>query len=787
MDPTNPLVMLAASDGGIYRTTDGWATKTLTNLDGSFNIHDIKFKPGDSNTVYASGKHVGDPTNNEIFWKSTNNGVSWTYVDSGLPNNSLVSRIIIGVSAANADYVYLLAGNTNGGYLGTYRSSNSGTSFSTMSSYPSTANILHTDFPTPTNQNNGQATHDLAIAVAPNNINTLTIGGINQYRSTDGGATWTLLTYWYGEDPNYPGVGDNFAPYLHADVQSITYFPGSNTTIYSTCDGGISRSTDHGSTWTDISNNLRVAQQTDISLSNNDALMIAGLQDIGNLKNVGGVYTYIGGGDGESNFIDYTNNQHLVTSDPNGNYSLSKDGGANRTSLNDNGLPAGTEFFSPIVQDPNTSTTCYAGGRPNLYKSTNYLNVAYTWNSIGTPSGTGSITRFVVAPSNSQVIYTLKENAVSKTTNGGSNWTNVTGSLPVGDAYIRNITISNTDADKVWVVFSGYSATNKVFKTTDGGSNWTNITGSLPNVPINTIKYRNGSNDEIYIGADIGVYVTNNSLSGVWKPFMSGLAKCTVNDLEIYYPTGKIRAATYGRGTWESNLYTGDPTVLLAAKVFLEGPYNIGQAKMSNGLGVEKHIPTKDPYPGLGYTHVAGELEGSNSVTLLNNDANNAIVDWVFVELRDNSNPATVQYTRSALLQRDGDIVDMDGVSALHFSNAPSGNYYVAIRHRNHLGFRTNASIALSGTATNLNFTNNTVPTFGTNALKEITSGVYGMYSGDANGDGEINAVDFNLNWKVQNAQLGYKKSDLNLDGEVNAVDLLNHWQINNSKIQQLD
>lgn len=79
-------------------------------------------------------------------------------------------------------------------------------------------------------------------------------------------------------------------------------------------------------------------------------------------------------------------------------------------------------IFSPIIQDPVTSTTCYAGGRPDLYKSTNYLDAVtntHTWTSIGTPSGTGSVTRFVIYPSDPMIIYTLKENAVSKTTNGG--------------------------------------------------------------------------------------------------------------------------------------------------------------------------------------------------------------------------------------------------------------------------------------------------------------------------------------------------------------------------------
>ncbi len=789
MDPSNPLIMMAATDGGVFRTTDGWATTVLNpvaTLDGSNNIHDIKFKPGDPSTVYASGRNT---STTNVFWKSTDNGATWSPITSGLPVAANVSRIILGVTSANTAYVYALAGNTDGGYLGTYRSSDGGTTFSTQSTTP---NILSSS--SDGSGTGGQAGHDLAIAVSPTDPNLLTIGGISQWRSTDGGVTWAILTFWYGTDPLTPGGSPGIAPYLHADVQAIEYLPGSSTTLFSTCDGGISRSTDHGVSWTYIANNLRVAQETDVALSSNDAILITGLQDIGSLKRDGDPWTYIGGGDGESTFIDRSNNQNIVISDPNGNHSLSIDGGSVFNTLNGNGLPVGTEFFSPIIQDPVTATTCYAGGRPDLYKSTNFLDAAtntHTWTSIGTPSGTGSVTRFVVAPSNTQIIYTLKGDAVSKTTNGGTTWTNITGTLPVGTANIRNITISNTDPLKVWVVFSGYNAATKVFKTTDGGATWTNVFSTgLPNIPINTIIYRNNSaNDEVYIGADIGVYVIDNTLSA-WVPFFTGLARCTVTDLEIYYPTGRLRAATYGRGTWESNLFTGPQAVSVAIKVYLQGPYNVGAGTMNDGLRAGGYIPTTDPNPGFGFTQFNGEIEGTNTAVLAQPDVNNAIVDWVFVELRNKNNPTTKLYTRSALVQRDGDVVDMDGLSPLHFSNAPADNYYVAVRHRSHLGFRTLNSIALSTTPASLNFTNNSVPTFGTGALNLLAPGIYGMYSGDANRDGQVNAVDLNAYWQLQNGNPFFYLStaaDFNLDGAINAVDLNAHWVLNNSFIQQLD
>ena len=554
MDPTNPLVMLAATDGGVYRTTDGWATYSITGLTLDYNIDDIKFKNQDHMTVYATGRSNFDT---DIFWKSTDNGVSWTPVTSGLPLSSLTSRNIMATTAADNDYVYLLAGNTDGGYQGLYRSTNSGTSYTTQSTSP---NILNTDIPA--SDSKGQATHDLAIAVSPTNKNDVLVGGINQWRSADGGVTWTVMTYWHGIDPNNYNSSAGIAPYLHADVQSIQFLPGSSTTIFTSCDGGISKSTDNGVSWIDLSNNLRIAQQNDVALSADDSIMITGLQDIGNLKNSSGPWTYIGGGDGEGTFIDRTNKLNIVVSDPNGDHSFSDDAGVNTYTLNGNGLPEATEFYSPILQDPVVSTTCYAAGRPALYICENYQDAPWdehVWTAIGTPSGSGSVLDFVVAPSNTSIIYTIKEDAVSKTVNGGTTWTNVTGSLPMSNALITNIAISNTDSDKVWVTFSGYSATTKVFKTTNGGTSWTDVNSEgLPNIPINTIVYKDDDvDDAIYIGADIGVYYLDNTSSN-WVPYFNDLAHAKVTDLEIYYPTDKLRAATYGRGLWQSDLYNAN-------------------------------------------------------------------------------------------------------------------------------------------------------------------------------------------------------------------------------------
>ncbi|MES2557366.1 MAG: PKD domain-containing protein [Bacteroidota bacterium] len=527
MHPTNSQILIAATSNGIYRTTDGGVNWTQTST-GSFK--DLEFMPGTPNTVYISGT---------IFRKSTDNGVTWTTITSGLPTTG-VERIAIAVTAANTAYVYLLIGRSSDqGLLGVYRSTDSGTAFT--SQHGATGpNLL--GWNSNGGDSGGQAFYDLSIAASPTAANTIVVGGVNTWRSTDGGVNWTINSHWTGSG----------APYVHADVHAIEYLPGSGTTYFVGHDGGISKTTNSGTSFTDISANLAIAQQYRIGLSTTTAgRMMTGHQDNGtNLLN-GGTWNEVYGGDGMDCFIDRTNNNTLYGSYVYGDYYKSTNGGGAWTTIT-SGLPGG-DWLCAWHQDPVTAATLYAGGRTAMYRTT---NGGTAWSALGTPSGSGSIVEFVIAPSNNQIIYSVKYNAVSKSTNGGTTWTNVTGTLPVGSASLTNVTVSNTDPNIVWVTFSGYSAANKVFKSTNGGTSWTNTTTGLPNVPCNTIVYQNAAaNDVVYVGTDIGVFYRDNTM-GSWVAYMDGLPRVSVRDLEIYYLTGKIRAATFGRGTWESNVAT---------------------------------------------------------------------------------------------------------------------------------------------------------------------------------------------------------------------------------------
>jgi len=175
--------------------------------------------------------------------------------------------------------------------------------------------------------------------------------------------------------------------------------------------------------------------------------------------------------------------------------------------------------------------------------------------------------------------------------------------------------------------------------------------------------------------------------------------------------------------------------VTVAPRVFLGGPFIPGSGLMSAALNDAGLVPLTDPYaallhprPGGDFSHLYGGLSAMTG--------NNAIVDRVVVELRDAGDPSIIRAARHVWLQRDGDVVDMDGSSPVRFTLAP-GNYHVAIRHRNHLGCMSASPVALSGTAASINFTSSATPTWGTDARKNV-SGTMVLWPGDATANGQI-------------------------------------------------
>ena len=178
--------------------------------------------------------------------------------------------------------------------------------------------------------------------------------------------------------------------------------------------------------------------------------------------------------------------------------------------------------------------------------------------------------------------------------------------------------------------------------------------------------------------------------------------------------------------------------ISLTAKVFLQGPYDQGTGLMRDNIREEALIPIDEPYASLGLTHLRDGGGEKSSFSVFSNTGDDAIVDWVFVELRDENDNENTITTRSALLQRDGNIVDYDGVSPVRFINTCPGNFFVVIRHRNHLGVMTNDPIPLAEEGGQIvDFTDPGVETWGNSAQRSLGS-VKVMWGGDGNQDGLV-------------------------------------------------
>jgi hypothetical protein len=230
-------------------------------------------------------------------------------------------------------------------------------------------------------------------------------------------------------------------------------------------------------------------------------------------------------------------------------------------------------------------------------------------------------------------------------------------------------------------------------------------------------------------------------------------------------------------------------SVRLLAKMNLQGAlYNSPDTLMRDDLRINNHIPVNEPYTALvDFVHVGGGGEMvTDPVTVFANYGANSIVDWVFIELRDPNDFAVVLATRSALLQRDGDVVDTDGVSPLVFENILPASYPVAIRHRNHLGSMTAASIALTNEGTTIDFTNVATPLWddntNLNGLEQVTiNGEFALWAGNVNTNtsvvfagqnndkdpvfNQIDQAPGNIFQSQSYVYNGYHLGDVNMDG----------------------
>lgn len=235
-------------------------------------------------------------------------------------------------------------------------------------------------------------------------------------------------------------------------------------------------------------------------------------------------------------------------------------------------------------------------------------------------------------------------------------------------------------------------------------------------------------------------------------------------------------AARPGKNAGWTDWTHGANALALNARAFLEGPFQSGG--MHTTLRDKGLLPLQQPFHNAPWHY--GGAEHAEAVP-------EGVVDWVLVELQ--ASPGDPGKTRrAAFIKKDGSIVDLDGRSAVRFYGAAPGNYYIAVYHRNHLAIMSSRAVALEHSAGLYDFTSAQNRAYGTNPMKILSGGVYGMIAGDGNGDGAVNEIDRQSVWRIQNGtawEYG-KSADFNLDGGIDSDDLNFFWRANNGSATQV-
>jgi len=230
-------------------------------------------------------------------------------------------------------------------------------------------------------------------------------------------------------------------------------------------------------------------------------------------------------------------------------------------------------------------------------------------------------------------------------------------------------------------------------------------------------------------------------------------------------------------GTDTSRIEVYEPYVAVSPRVLLEGAKADAGSLLRDDLRQGAWIPMTEPYTAAGFTQVGQGGGESLSPGLLGVGGNDALVDWVFLELRNGFIPSVVFATSSGLLQRDGDIIAPDGSSEIRFMGILPGSYYLVVKHRNHLGVMSATPLSMDTARISVDFTSPSQPIFGFSnyRINLNGSGLLALPTGDINASGGIDLSDRNDCWNARN-QEGYLSEDVDLDGKVSASDRVQCW-----------
>lgn len=645
-----------SNTGGLMRSTDGGNTWTnIVPAGASTHAADIEIAA--NGDIYVS---FGLIFSNGSIYRSTDDGVTWTNVtppNDGIGNAQRIEMAIApSMSAATGTTVIYAAAQSSTTRQLAYlkKSTDGGANWTdiTIPAYINQSCVATTDDFT-----NGQAWYDLIIQIKPDDPNTLLIGGVDLFRSTDGGASWSRASDW----ADRPCSAEDF---VHADQHQIIFRPGSNTEAIFGNDGGIFHTTDITSGIIDFNsrnNGYNVTQFYTNAQRNitNDNTFLAGAQDNGTqVFNDPGINSTfdLTSGDGAFCFFDQDDNR-IVAHTQNGNVQFFD---ASGSFLGNSNFNSG-RFINPTTYDSDNNIV-YAADASNTLRRTNF-NGASNTATVGLNGG--QISAITLSPFTANRLFVATQNGdvfrIDNTNTGGPSVTEITGSLP--NSYINCIAIGEND-NELLVTFTSYGV-DHVYLTTNGGTTWVSKDDNLPDMPVYWALFNPSNSDEILIATEYGVWSTDrlSNASPNWEITSTGLANVRCDMLTFRAIDNNVAVATHGRG-----LYTA--TAFIAADWISstdDGNWN----NAANWTLGREPVATDDitldhGFVSPGYTVTVTADAGVGNLTFDNSDINLVI-------------EAGVTFTYSTITG-NGNIILEDGASLVPNagqSGAVSGNFTV--------------------------------------------------------------------------------------------------------------
>ncbi len=628
-DPGVSAIFKSTDAGQTWQdVTSGKGIDLVPNFPFDNMATDVAVSPTDANVVYGA---FGVYYESGGIWKSTNGGQSWTRLTNGLPNaataNQGYGRIELAMAPSNPNVLYASftyrqkQGDTvnlkDQGMLGIWKTTNAGQSWTQVTTPQSIAQRnIQSGLTTPLGQ---QGNYDNTIAVHPTDPNTVFVAGLDIYKTTDGGTAWSQVSFWIGQNP------DNL-PYVHADHHVFAFDRSTNPpTLYNGSDGGIARSRDLGASWDILNKDLGVTQFYYLAVHpTNPSIMFGGAQDNGTPTSFDGArnnWFDLTTGDGGPSHFDYNDPTTLYASvyrvnmtryfnlDFAAGTGQSKEigftGGTNGITQDD---VSGAAFFAPYEISPNNPNTLVLGTN-RLLKTTNQGD---SWSAISNTGGGLPLVTVAIAEGSDNIIWfgtqasQQSKSQIVKTENGGSTYTNVTAAnLP--DRFVTDIEFDPSNNRNVYLTYSGYGAPH-VFKSADAGANWTNLTNNLPDVPVNTAQVHPQQSNVIFIGTDIGVFMSDNG-GQVWQPCVNGLPTVQVVALVLNTNLNKIFAGTHGRGVYSAPLSGGGGAAVLEVDV-----QSVTVRTQPNTIGTSTFNLSNSGTANLSFNIVASGGPGNNAL-----------------------------------------------------------------------------------------------------------------------------------------------------------------------------